>query len=101
MPAASISSCDPPGLHKWCILSCLLCCTLVRLQFQDTPGASGPPGGGQLGLRVAGGVSGHQLYDDGAAGYGDEDDEYDLEDSFLVNGKIRCCPCCCRCCCSS
>ncbi|PRW60577.1 Fanconi anemia group M isoform X3 [Chlorella sorokiniana] len=54
-------------------------------QFQDTPGASGPPGGGQLGLRVAGGGGGWQLYQDGAAGYGDEEDEYDLEDSFLVN----------------
>lgn len=60
----------------------------AHLQFQDTPGASGPPGGGQLGLRAAGGGGGRQLYEEGAAGYGDpEDDEYDLDDSFLVNGQ--------------
>lgn len=58
-------------------------------QFQDTPGASGPPGGGQLGLRAVGGGGGQQLYSPGAGGYAEEEDEYE-DDSFLVNGANGC-----------
>ena len=64
------------------------------VQVQDTPGAGGTRlGGGQLGL-----VASRQGWPRGGGGQeGEEDDEYDLEDSFLARGGLCFLLCVCVC----